>query len=355
MRAYIFLGALVHTNNVNINAVNNEQTVLYNATNSLRDLSDVIGFINVSGNVMSKGTGALELVKSEGSVFFYGANYETDPTNPHIKTISEINTSTTGTFQYRMQDGSSSALTLTSVIIDILDDGTAYPGTTLANNQWGVTRVFAFLSNVIKLQPPQFEYSSSEEAISNINSEGWVQEPSFSNGLLIGYIVQREGSDLSTAIFLEAPKFGLGGGGASSGLDISTKLSLDGTSTMTGNLNMGNNDIINVEAITMSNKGTVTQVTSVTDPVTLNKAVGVITSFNGTLVTNTLYSYTFNNSFIAADSVILMTLEGQDSVGPNTHLTVHTDAVAAGSCTIWIANSWGANWTGSYKIHFIVL
>ena len=238
MRGYIFLGVLVHIDGATVNAVNNEQMYVYNSTNSTQDLANAIGFINVSGNVISKGTGADEIVKSEGEMFYFGGNYDTDINDPNVKNLPEIDTGTTGTFQYRMQDGSSSALTLTAFNNDILDDNTAYPGTTLSNNQWGVSRVFIFLSNALKIQPPQFEYSSSDAAIANINSEGWVQEPSLSNGLLIGYVVHKEGDDLSTAIFIVAPKFGQGGG-AAAGVDISTKLSLDGTSTMTGALDMG--------------------------------------------------------------------------------------------------------------------
>lgn len=238
LRTCVFLGILVHVDGATVNAVNNEQLYLYNNTNSIHDLANAIGFINVSGNVISKGTAATDIVKSEGEMFYFGGNYETDTTDPNVKSLPEIDTGTTGTFQYRMQDGTSSALTLTAFNNDILDDNTNYPGTTLSNNQWGVSRVYSFLSNALKIQPPQFEYSTSDGAIAAINSEGWVQEPSLSNGLLVGYVVHKEGDDLSTAIFIVAPKFGQGGG-AAAGLDISTKLSLDGTSTMTGALEMG--------------------------------------------------------------------------------------------------------------------
>lgn len=108
-------------------------------------------------------------------------------------------------------------------------------------------------------------------------------------------------------------------------------------------------------SLIMSGKGTVTQGTSVTTNVTLNAPSGVITSFNGTFVTANLYSYTFTNSYITTSSVILVSIQGQDSVGPNTMLSVHTDNLAAGSCDIWIGNPWTANWTGSYKLHFIIL
>jgi hypothetical protein len=239
LRDFIFLGALVHTNlttNV-IDSIDNKQMFIRNIGNQLRDLSDVIGIINERGNVMIKGAGAFQLVKSEGEIYSFGSNYNINSLNPNIVTLPEVDTGSTGTFQYRMKDGSSSALTLTDFVPTILDDGTPYPGTTLSVNQWGVSRVFTFISNDLKIQPPQYEYGTSDEAISKINSEAYITEPSFSNGLLIGYIVAKENAvDLTSAIFIKAPKFGGNGGGASSGLDISTKVNIDGTSVMTGGL-----------------------------------------------------------------------------------------------------------------------
>ena len=216
-REYIFLGVLVHVNGVNLNTVNNEQSVLDNTTNGLRDLCDILGFINVNGNTLGY-TGTLNVTKTDGSMFAFGANYSTDANNPHVVTLPAIDTSTTGTFQIRFQDGTSSALTLTSFIIDQLDDGTAYPGTTLTNNYYTVWRAYSFTSNALKFQAPQFEYSTESDAISNINIEAYQKESSLNNGVLIGYIVVREGGDLTTASFLSAPT--LGGGGVTGGGSI---------------------------------------------------------------------------------------------------------------------------------------
>jgi hypothetical protein len=216
-REYIFLGVLVHVNGVNINTVNNQQSVLENSTNGFRDLCDILGFINVSGNTVGY-TGTDKITKTDGSMFAFGANYNTDINNPHVVTLPAIDTSSGGTFQIRFQDGSSSLLTLTSFQVDMLDDGTPYPGTTLTNNYYAVWRAYSFTSNALKFQAPQFEYSSESAAIANINVEGYVKEPSLNNGILIGYVVVREGNDLTTASFLSAPT--LGGGGVSGGSSI---------------------------------------------------------------------------------------------------------------------------------------
>ena len=122
----------------------------------------------------------------------------------------------------------------------------------------------------------------------------------------------------------------------------------------TGNI-VCNTDVQMAASLTFTNKGTVTQATSVTTAVTLNAPVGIITSFSGTYVAGALYSYTFTNSFITTSSVILLSIQGQDSVGPNTMLQVHSDNISNGSCTIWIGNPYVANWTGSYLLHFLIL
>jgi len=212
-RDNIFLGVLVHTDSVNINAVNNEQMVLLSTQNQIRDLAEAIGFLNTSGNLVSNSGSALTISKSAGTLFKFGSNYDNNNKDPHDRILAAIDTATSGTFQYRCQDGSSSALTLTDIIPNLLDDGTPYDtGTTYGNSKYGVQRVYSFTSNALKIMPSQDEYKSLSEAISAINDGTFVVEPSIAaNGVLIGYIVVRGGTgDLSVASdakFLEAGKF----------------------------------------------------------------------------------------------------------------------------------------------------
>jgi hypothetical protein len=214
IRDKIFLGVLVHTNGVNLNTVNNEQMTLVNTQNQIRDLSEALGFLNVSGNLLNHNGSGLSISKSAGSLYKFGSNYQNDIKNPHIISLSAIDTSAGGTFQYRMRDGTSSALTLTDLIANIKDDGTAYPGTTYStNNRYGVHRVFSFVSNALKIQPTQDDYKTMSEAISSINDGSFIVEPSIAeNGILVGYIITvGTVTDLSVstdAMFLSAGKFG---------------------------------------------------------------------------------------------------------------------------------------------------
>ena len=149
-RSQIFLGVLVHLDATNLDVTNDEQCVLVNALNSLRDLSEALGFVSASGNTLSAASNDKTILKSSGTIYKFGANWINAEDNPHLVTLASIDTSGTGIFQYRFQDGSGSALTLTDMIVNILDYGTAYPGTTYATNRYGATRVFYFPSINLK-------------------------------------------------------------------------------------------------------------------------------------------------------------------------------------------------------------
>jgi hypothetical protein len=80
-------------------------------------------------------------------------------------------------------------------------------------------------------------------------------------------------------------------------------------------------------------KGTVTQSGSITTAVTLNQPAGEITTVSATIA-GTVNTFTFNNSFIKADSVILATVN--DTTGAGL-VVVQVDNIVAGSCSISLA------------------
>ena len=220
-RSEIDIGVLVHTGSppTNLDAVNNEQSVVTFPANQLRDLMNALGFINIEGNLPFS-PGGVKIAKSEGKILAHGSNHVNDELDPHRLTLAAIDT-TVGTginvFQYRFQDGTSSVLTLTDFDFNLRDTGT-FPGGTIGNQKWGLAYVFSFTSNALKIQPTQGEYNSLELAEADIGSASFTIEPSIkANGLLIGYIVHRGGgtdlTDPADAIFLAAGKFGTGTGG----------------------------------------------------------------------------------------------------------------------------------------------
>jgi hypothetical protein len=214
-REEIRLGVLVHTvDPLLLDNVNNEPAVITYPTNQIVDLMNALGFLNLSGNIVSATIPGLTIQKSEGEILASGANFANNPRNPHRLTLLAINTSTGGTFQYIYRDGSSSALNLTALIPAEYDsgDGQGDPGI-LTTNSWQIQRVFLFVSNNLAIQPGQQHYPSQADAQASLTSEPFVTEESIvQNGLLIGYIIVRgAASDLSIstdAVFVAAGKFG---------------------------------------------------------------------------------------------------------------------------------------------------
>lgn len=223
-RTIIPLGVVVHVDNANVDAVNNEQHVSYNVMSQLYDLGEAIGFFNKDGNVFSANGANLNFNKSAGTIFKLGANYDGNVNNPHNKVLGAL---TAASFQYRFSDGSNGT-TGTVIDPDNLDNG-AGGLTALANNKWSVQRIYSFISNNVKLQRGVSEYATKADAINGISTEPYVTEPSIgANGLLRGWLIVQKGatdlSDGAMAEFIEAPKFGQGGGtagGASPVLTVS--------------------------------------------------------------------------------------------------------------------------------------
>lgn len=80
--------------------------------------------------------------------------------------------------------------------------------------------------------------------------------------------------------------------------------------------------------------GTVTQLTSRTTAVTLNKITGNITLFTGTIGANTAQTFTLTNSFIEATDMVLVT-----QIGGTMGLYTCAAVPSAGSAAITIRNN----------------
>jgi len=80
-------------------------------------------------------------------------------------------------------------------------------------------------------------------------------------------------------------------------------------------------------------KGVVTQTGNITSAVTLNQPAGEIITVSATIA-GTVNTFTLNNSYIKADSVILATVN--DTTGAGL-VVVQVDNIVAGSCSISLA------------------
>lgn len=205
-RTIAVVGVVVHVDRVNVDVVNIEQQIAYNANSQIYDLATSMGFFNDSGNIFSANGANLTINKSLGAMFKAGSNIDTSASNPHVKSLPAL----TGlTFQYRYNDGSNGA-TGTGITPDVYDDGAG--GTTaVGNNQWSVQRIYSFVSNNVKIQLDVTDYASLDAAVNGIQASAYFPEPSIAaNGLLRAWLVVKKGTtDLSgsDALFLQAPKF----------------------------------------------------------------------------------------------------------------------------------------------------
>ena len=98
--------------------------------------------------------------------------------------------------------------------------------------------------------------------------------------------------------------------------------------------------------------GTVTQATSKSTGVTLNKRCGQITMNNAALSAAAEVSFTFTNSTIAATDVVVTAISSGATAGAyNTHV----DAIAAGSCRISITNFSAGTLSEAIVLNFAVI
>jgi hypothetical protein len=78
-------------------------------------------------------------------------------------------------------------------------------------------------------------------------------------------------------------------------------------------------------------KGIVTQSGSITTAVTINQPAGEIVTVSVAIAAGAMSSFTLNNNYIKADSVILATIN--DTTGTGL-IAVQVDNIVAGSCTV---------------------
>ena len=112
--------------------------------------------------------------------------------------------------------------------------------------------------------------------------------------------------------------------------------------------------ITDTPSLTLSGKKLVTQITSVTEPVTLNAGSGTITTFAQTAAADAKVTFTFTNSYITADSIVLLTPTYATAQTGTPVLSV--SSLAAGSAVIDLTNSHAtAALNALVEIQFVVL
>ncbi len=98
--------------------------------------------------------------------------------------------------------------------------------------------------------------------------------------------------------------------------------------------------------------GTVTQLTSKSTLVTLNKTSGAITMNNAALAANTAVSFTFNNSNLGPQSTVFMCIRSGATTGGSYSVIV--DSVSGGSCRVSVRNLTGGSLSEALVLSFVV-
>lgn len=98
--------------------------------------------------------------------------------------------------------------------------------------------------------------------------------------------------------------------------------------------------------------GAVTQGTSKSTAVTLNRPVGQITMHNAALASSTSVGFTLNNSVIDADDIVMVCIQ---SGATAASYQVCVDNIAAGLCKVHLRNTSGGSLGEAVVIGFAVI
>jgi hypothetical protein len=104
---------------------------------------------------------------------------------------------------------------------------------------------------------------------------------------------------------------------------------------------------------TAAAQGTVTQATSKSTAVTLNRSAGQITMNNASLSGTTNVAFTLNNSTISAKDVVLVNVAG--GTASNDTYNCWVSGHGAGACTIVLRNISGGALSEAVVINFAVI
>ena len=104
---------------------------------------------------------------------------------------------------------------------------------------------------------------------------------------------------------------------------------------------------------TAAAQGTVTQLTSKSTAVTLDKSAGRITMNNASLATATNATFTLTNSTISANDAVILTISGGQAT-PGSY-NVFANSLAAGSVSITLRNISGGSLSEAIVINFAII
>ena len=104
---------------------------------------------------------------------------------------------------------------------------------------------------------------------------------------------------------------------------------------------------------TAAAQGTVTQATSKSTAVTLDKSAGRITMNNASLATATNATFVLNNATISANDAVILTISGGQATAGSYN--VFANALSAGQVSITLRNISGGSLSEAVVINFAII
>lgn len=104
---------------------------------------------------------------------------------------------------------------------------------------------------------------------------------------------------------------------------------------------------------TAAAQGTVTQATSKSTAVTLNKSVGQITMNGASLATATNATFTLNNSYLSSNDTLIVTIAGGQATAGSYNCWAN--GLSAGSASITLRNISGGTLSEAVVINFAII
>jgi hypothetical protein len=105
---------------------------------------------------------------------------------------------------------------------------------------------------------------------------------------------------------------------------------------------------------TAAAQGTVTQATSKSTGVTLNKSAGQITMNNAALAGNTAVSFVLTNSLISANDIVILSISG-GAVADPTAYTAYVSSMGTGTTTITLRNLTATSQSEAVVLNFALI
>jgi len=211
-----FLWVVVHSDNVNVNRVNNQPDIALDVVAQLHDLMEGLRSFNLQWNRITANGANLSIDKSVWSIFKSGINFINNVKDPHTALLVK---QTLATFRYRNQDSSegSDVTVLDPTTYDNWGTTTTVP----VSNNATIQRIYIFPTGGIRIQRGQEVFSNLSKAIDSVGKEAFITESNIDeNGLLLASVVMKKrATDLTdnweALIFIASRFWELGSVGSS--------------------------------------------------------------------------------------------------------------------------------------------